>query len=172
MRIARVFGKVHRGWSLSLAHQLLSLDPIWPGDELIGNWPAGKFWGRPHTPSRWIFYHSCQSNALTYTCIQIYHNDAFILCVFLCIIFYSWMSISPGHHVFPIILHELPIKCEKDFSSVTCGNYAARLEALSHRTYTKICKTGIAKNYISPLATCRHEDNMHRDCKVYQETDL
>ena len=169
MRIARVFGKVHRGWSLSLADQLLSGDPIWPGDELIGNWPAGKFWGRPHTPSRWIFYHSCQSNAVTYTYRYITMMPDFVR---LWINLYSWRSINLGHHVFPIILHELPIKCEKDISSVTCGNYAARLEALSHRTYTKICKTGIAKNYISPLATCRHEDNMHRDCKVYQETDL
>ena len=151
MSIVRVFGKVHRGWSLSLADQLLSGDPIWPGDELIGNWPAGKFWGRPHTPSRWIFYHSCQSSTLTYTsqCWCLYSMMYKL---------YSWRSINLGHHVFPIILHELPIKCEKDISSVTCGNYAARLEALSHRTYTKICKTGIAKNYISPLATCWHED--------------
>ena len=74
--------------------------------------------------------------------------------------------------MFPIILHELPIKCERDISSVTCGNYAVRLEALSHRTYTKICKTRIAKNYISPHATCCHENNMQRVCKVYQETDL
>ena len=120
MRIVRVFGKVHRGWSLSLADQLLSLDPIWPGDELIGNWPAGKFWGRPHTPSRWIFYHSCQSNAVTYTYRYITMMPDFVR---LWINLYSWISISPGHHVFPIILHELPIKCEKDFSSVTCGNY-------------------------------------------------
>ena len=170
MRIARVFGKVHRGWSLSLADQLLSGDPIWPGDELIGNWPAGKFWGRPHTPSRWIFYHSCQSSTLTYTCTDI--SQWCLYLVRLCINLYSWRSINPGHHVFPIILHELPIKCEKDISSVTCGNYAARLEALSHRTYTKICKTGIAKNYISPHTTCWLEDNMQRVCKVYQKTDL
>ena len=147
MRIVRVFGKVHRGWSLSLADQLLSGDPIWPGDELIGNWPAGKFWGRPHTPSRWIFYHSCQSSTLTYTCTDI--SQWCLYLVRLCINLYSWRSINPGHHVFPIILHELPIKCEKDISSVTCGNYAARLEALSHCTYTKICKQELQKNYIS-----------------------
>ena len=35
--------------SLAWIHQLLTCDPIWPGDELIGNCPSGKFWGRPDT---------------------------------------------------------------------------------------------------------------------------
>ena len=144
MSIVRVFGKVHRGWSLSLADQLLSGDPIWPGDELIGNWPAGNFGvDLTHQVGESFITHVNQAHSHTH------HSDAFIL---LCINLYSWRSINLGHHVFPIILHELPIKCEKDISSVTCGNYAARLEALSHRTYTKICKTGIAKKIY--LSTC------------------